>query len=157
MSDWRCLPSSPRALLFSHQVVPDSLWPHGLQHVRLPCLSLSPGVCWNSCPLSQLCYQTRFLSSAVPFSFGLQSFLASGSFPVSQFFASSGQSIGVSLSASVLPMNIQGWLPCWFDLLAVQVTLKSLLQYHNSIVSILWTSAFFIDQISHPYITLAPL
>ena len=85
------------------------LWPHGLQHTRLPCLSLSPGVCSNSCPLSWWCYLT-VSSSVVPFS-SLQSFPASGSFPVSQLFTSSGQSIGVSVSASVLPMNIQSWFP----------------------------------------------
>ena len=99
------------SIQFSHTVVSDSLWPHGLQHARLPCLSLSPGVCWNSCPLSQLCYQTRFLSSAVPFSFGLQSLPASGSFPMNQLFISGGQNIGASASPSVLPMNIQGWFP----------------------------------------------
>ena len=96
---------------FSCLVVSESLPPHGLQHARLPCLSLSPGVCWNSCPLSQLCYQTRFLSSAVPFSFGLQSLPASGSFPMNQLFISGGQNIGASASPSVLPMNIQGWFP----------------------------------------------
>ena len=89
----------------------DSLWPHGLQHTRLLCPPLSPGVCWNSCslsPLSQWCYLT-ILSSALFFSFCLQSFPASESFPVSRFFISGGQSIGAS--ASVLPVNIQGWFP----------------------------------------------
>ena len=78
-----------------------------------------------------------------------RSFPASGSFPMSRFFASGSQSIGVSASASVLPMNIQDWL----DLLAVQETLKSLLQHHSSKASILWRSAFFIVHLSHSYIT----
>ena len=86
----------------------DSLWPHGL-HTRLPCPSLSPGVCSNSCPFSRWCHPT-ISSSAVPFSSCPQSFPASGSFPMIQFFAW-GQSIGASASASVLPMNIQGWFP----------------------------------------------
>ena len=84
--------------------------PHGLQHVRLPCPSPTPGVCSNSCPSSQWCHPT-ISSSVIPFSSYLQSFPASGSFPLSQFFASGGQSIGVSASASVLPMNIQDWFP----------------------------------------------
>ena len=123
-------------LLFSHLVVSDSLQPHELQHARLLCLLLSSRVWSNSCPLSQWSYVT-ILSSAVAFSFRLQSFPASGSFPVSQLFSSGGQSIGAS--ASVLPVNIQGWFPLrstglisfkidWFDLLADQGTLKSLLQ-----------------------------
>ena len=89
---------------FSHSVVFDSLWPHGLQHARLPCPSLSPRVCSNSCPSSQW---PTISSSVIPFSSCLQSFPASGSFPMSQFFPSGGQSIGVSASASVLPINIQ--------------------------------------------------
>ena len=94
----------------SHSVVSDSLWPYGLQHVRLPCPSPSSGVCSNSCPLSRWCYPT-ILSSVVPLSSCLQSFPASRSFQMSQSFTSGGQSIGVSVSASVLPMNIQDWLP----------------------------------------------
>ena len=88
----------------------DSLWPHGLQHARLRCPSPSPRVCSNSCPLSRWCHPT-ISSSVAPFSSCLQSFPASGSFPVSQLFASGGQSIEVSASASVLPMNIQDWFP----------------------------------------------
>ena len=88
----------------------DSLWPHGLQHSRLPCPSLSPGACSNSCPLSRWCHPT-ISCSVVPFSSRLQSFPASGSFPRSQFFTSGGQNIGVSASVSVLPMNIQDWFP----------------------------------------------
>ena len=88
----------------------DSLQPHGLQHARLPCPSLSPRVCSNPCPLSQWCHPTVFTSGA-PFSSCPQSFLASGAFPMSWLFSSGGQSIGASASASVLLMNIQGWFP----------------------------------------------
>ena len=87
-----------------------SLQPHGLQHARPPCSSLSPGVCSNSCPLSQWCYPTISFS-VIPFSFCPQSFPASRSFPISQLFASGGQNIGASASASVLPLNIQDWFP----------------------------------------------
>ena len=102
-------------LLFSHSVVSDSLWLHGLQHPGFPSLSL--GLCSNSCPLSRWCHPT-ISSSVVPFSFHLQSFPPSGSFPMSQFFASGGQSIGAS--ASVIPVNIQGWFPLgWTDLISL--------------------------------------
>ena len=94
-------------LLFSLSVVSYSLWPHGLQHARLPCPSPSLGACSNSCPLSQWCHPTM-LSSIIPFSFFLQPFSASGSFPMSWLFSIGGQSIGTSASASVLPMNIHG-------------------------------------------------
>ena len=87
----------------------DSLWLHGLQHTRLPCPSLTPGVCSNSHPLSWWCY-TTISSSVTPLSCP-QSFPASESFPMSRLFASGGQSTGASASASVLPMNIQGWFP----------------------------------------------
>ena len=96
--------------LFSHSVVSDYLPSHGLQHIRFPCPSLSPWVCSSSYPLGQWCHPT-ILSSAIPFFFCPQSFPGSGSFPVSWLFLSGGQSIGVSASASVLPMNIQGWFP----------------------------------------------
>ena len=89
---------------FSHSVVSDSLWPHGLQHARPPCPSPTLRVYSNSCPLSWWCHPT-ISSSVVPFSSHLQSFPASGSFQVSQFFASGDQSIGVSASTSVLPMK----------------------------------------------------
>ena len=95
---------------FSCSVMSNSLPPHGLQHARLPCPSPTPRACSNSCPLSRWCHLT-ISSSVAPFSSCLQSFPASGSFPVSQFFASGGQSIGVLTSASVLPMNIQDWFP----------------------------------------------
>ena len=106
-------------LLFSHSVMSNSLWPHELQRARFPCPSPTPRACSNSCPLIQWCYPT-ISTSVVPFSCCLQSFQALGSFPVSQFFASGGQSIGVSASASVLPMNIQDWfslgLTSWISL-----------------------------------------
>ena len=97
-------------LLFSRSVMSDSLWPYGLQHARLPCPSPSPGACSNSCPLSQWCYPT-ISSSVIPFSSCSQSFPASGSFLMSQLFASGDQSIGGSASALVLLMNIRDWFP----------------------------------------------
>ena len=135
---------------FSHSVMSNSLWPHGLQHTRLPCSSPTPGACSNSCPFSRWCHPT-ISSSVVPFSSCLQSFLASGSFPMSQSFASGGQSIGASASASVKPLEVplEGTSPSneysglisfridWFDLFAVQETLKSLFQYHSSKASVL--------------------
>ena len=93
---------------FSHSVVSNSLWPHGLQQARLPCPSRSPRACSNLCLLSWQRHPT-ISCSVVPFCSHLQSFPASGSFPMSQFFASGGQSIGVLASASVLPMNIGDW------------------------------------------------
>ena len=102
--------SKALSVQFIHSVVSDSLWPHGLQHGRLPCPSPTPRAYSNSCLLSWWCHPT-ISSFVVPFSSRLQSFPASGSFPVSQFFALGGQSIGVSASASVLPMNIQDWFP----------------------------------------------
>ena len=97
--------------------MPDSLWLHGLHCARLPWSSLSPGVCSNSCPLSQWCHST-ISSSATPFSSCLPALFPSIKvFSISQLFPSSGQSIGVSALASVLPMNIEGWFPLWFWLL----------------------------------------
>ena len=95
---------------FSHLVMSDSLRPHGLQHARPPCASPTLKVYSNSCPWSQRCHPT-ISSSVIPFYSGLQSFPESGYFQISQCFESSGQSIGVSASASVLPMNIQDWFP----------------------------------------------
>ena len=114
----------------------DSLWPHGLYQTRLPCPLLSPGVCSNSCLLCQWCHPT-ISSSVVPFSSCFQSFPASGSFPMSLHFASGGQSIEASASASVLPMNIQDWFPLGLTnqsmgcngLLAVQGTWTVLLKW----------------------------
>ena len=101
-----------KALLssFSCSVMSDTLQPHGLQHARLPCPSLSPGVCSNSWSLSWWCYSTTAFS-VIPLLLCLQSFPASESFSMSQLFASCGQSIAASASASNLPMNIQGWFP----------------------------------------------
>ena len=107
---WRLSSHDLQVVLFSHSVVSDSLLPHGLQYTRLPGPSISPRVCSNSCPLSQWCHPT-ISSSVTPFSSCPQSFPASGSFPMSWLFISGGQSIGVSASTSVLPMNIQGWFP----------------------------------------------
>ena len=99
----------------SVQFISDSLWPHGLQHARPPCPSPTPRVYSNSCPLCLWCHPT-ISSSAVPFSSHPQSFPASGSIQMSQFFVSGGQSIGASASASVLPMTIQDWFPLgWTD------------------------------------------
>ena len=94
--------------MFSHSVMSNSFWPHGLQHINLPCLSPSSRVCSNSHSLSRWCHPT-ISSSVVPFSSCLLSFPASGSFPRSQLFTSGGRSAGASASASVLPMNIQHW------------------------------------------------
>ena len=133
----------------------DSLRPHGPQHARPLCPSPTPGVYSNSYPLSRWCHP-NILSSVVPFSSRLQSFPASGSFQMSQLFTSGGQSIG-SFSFNISPSNEHSGLISfridWLDLLAVQGTRKSLLQHHNSKTSILWHSAFFIVQLSHPYET----
>ena len=139
---------------FSHSVMSDSLWPHGLQHAGLPYTSLTPGACLNSCPSTRWCHPTN-LSSVILLSSCLWSFPASGSFPVSQFFISGGQSIGVSASASVLPMNIQDWFPLGLTGLIslLQRTLKSLLQHHSSKAPALWCSALFMFQLSRPYMT----
>ena len=136
------------------QLCPSLCDPMDCSTPGLPVHHQTPGVYSDSCPLSQWCHLTISFS-VIPFSSCLQSFLASGSFQMSQFFASGGQSIGVSASASVLPANIQDWLPLgwtgWISM-AVQETLKSLLQYHSSKASVLRHSAFFIVQLSHPYI-----
>ena len=106
--------------LCSPSVVSDSLWPQGLQCTRPPCPSLSPGIYSNTCPWSRWGHPT-ISSSVIPFSSHLQSFPASGSFQMSQLFASGGQSIGVSASASVLPMNIQDWFPLgWTSWISLQ-------------------------------------
>ena len=128
----------------------DSLGSHGLQHTRPPCLSPTPGVYSNSCPLSWWCHPT-ISSSAVPFSSSLQSFPASGSFPMSQLFASGDQSIRVS--TSVLPMNIQVWFHLgwtgWISLLSKglsRVFCNTTVQKHQ----FFGVQLFFIVQLSHP-------
>ena len=132
----------------------DCLWHHGLQHARPPCLWPSPRVYSKSYPLSQWCHPI-ISSSVVPFFSCLQSFPASGSFQMKQLYTSGDQSIGVSASMTVLPMKLRtdSFRMDWLDLLAVQETLKSLLQHHSSKASILWCSAFFIVQLSDPYLT----
>ena len=130
---------------FSHSVVSNSLRLHGLQHARLPSPSPTPGAHSNSCPLSWWCHPA-ISSSVIPISSRLQSFPTLGSFPMSQFFTSGDQSIGVSASTSVLPMNIQDWFPLVWNG-------WSLLQHHSSKASILHHSVFFIVQLSHPYMT----
>ena len=141
-------------LLCSFSVMSDPMWPHGLQHTRLPCPSLSPGVCSNWCPLSWgwLSCHLTISCSVVPFSFCPQTFPASVSFPMSLLFASGGKSIGAS--ASVLPMNIQDWFP--LGLLGLILLLsQGLSRVLSSItirnLSILQLEAFFMVQISHPY------
>ena len=135
---------------FSRSVVSDSLWPHESQHARPPCPSPTPGVYPNLCPSSRW-YPPAISSFVVPFSSCPQSLPASGSFPMSQLFAWGGQSIGVSVNIS--PSNEHPGLISfrmdWLDLLAVQGTLKSLLQK----ASIFQCSAFFTVQLSHPHMT----
>ena len=112
--------NTPTSVQFSSSVVSNSLWPHGLQHTRSPCPSSTPGVYPDSCPLSRWCHPT-ISSFVVPFSSHLQSFPASGSFQMSQVFASGGQTIEVSASTSVLPMNTQDWSPLgWTGLISLQ-------------------------------------
>ena len=133
----------------------NSLQPHGLQHSRLPCPSPSPGACSDSCPLSWWCHPT-VSSSVIPFSSCLQSFPTSGCFLMSLFFSSGSQSIGVSASASVLPMNTQDWFPLGLiGLISLQskglsrVFSSTTIQKHQ----ILWRSAFFMAQFLDPYMT----
>ena len=142
-------------LLFICSVMSDSLQPHGLQYARLPCPSPTPGACSNSCSSSRWCHPT-VSSAVIPFSSCPQSFPESGSFQMSQFFASGGRSIGVSASASVFPMNIQDWFPLGLTgFICLQSKgLKCLLQLPSSKASILWFSAFFMVQFSHSYIPL---
>ena len=139
---------------FSCSVESSSLWPHGLQHTRPPCPSLTPGVYSNSCPLSQWCHPT-ISSSVVPFSSCPQSF------PASVFSNESALCIRWpkywSFSFNISPSNEHPGLISfrmdWLDLLAVQGTLKSLLQHHSSKASILRHSAFFTVELSHAYMT----
>ena len=137
----------------SRSVVPNSLQPHGLQHARPPCPSPTPGVYSNSCPLSQWCHPT-ISSSVVPF-LCHQSFSASGSFQMSQFFTSSGQSIGASASVLILPINIQDWPPLVLTGLISLLSkkLKSFCHHPSLKASDLWCSAFFMVQLSHPYVS----
>ena len=153
MQEYRNVIALP-LLLFSRSVESDSLQPHGRQHARLPYPSLSPRTCSDSCPLSWWCHPI-ISSTVVPLSSHLQSFPAPGSFPMSWLFAWGGQSTGASASASVFPMNIQGGFPLGFTGLISLLSkgLSSLLPHHSSKASILWRSAFFMVQLSHPYTT----
>ena len=130
---------------FSHSVMSNSLWPHESQHARPPCPSPTPGVYSNSCLLSRWC-RPAISSSVVPFSSCPQSLPASGSFPMSQLFAWGGQSIGVSASASVLPMNTQDWSPLgWAGWISLQskgfsrVFSNTTIQKHFSALSFLYS------------------
>ena len=129
-------------LLFSHQVLPDSLWPHELQHTRLPCPSPSPGACSNSCPLSRWCHPT-ISPSVVPFSSCLQSFPASGTFPLSRLFTSGGQSIGAVAWYYGLPGNFHfrfvstfSSFICWSQTPSSQLTLLVAKDFHSAIWSV---------------------
>ena len=150
------LPESDRfsSVQFSCSIVSDSLRPHGLQHTRFSCPSPTLQACSNSCPLSWWCH-TTISSSVIPFSSCLQSFPTLGSFPMSQFFTSGDQSIGVSASASALPMNIQNWFPLgltgWIYLQSKglsRVFSNTTVQKHQffSTQLSLWSN-------SHPYMT----
>ena len=130
----------------------DSLRPHGLQHTSLPCPSPTPRACSNSCPLSQWCHPTTSFF-VIPFSY-LQTFPASGSFPMSQFIRwPKYWSFSFSISPSNEYSGLISFRMDWFDLPVVQGTLKSLLQHHSLKASILRHSAFFMAQLSHPYMT----
>jgi len=131
-----------RIVQCSRSVMSDSLRSHGPQHTRLPCPSPTPGACSNSCPSSQWCHPS-ISSSVVPFSSRLQSFPASGSFQMNQFFTSGGQSFSFFFSPSNKYSVLISFRMDWFDLLAVQGTLKSLLQHHSSKVYRINRSLFF--------------
>ena len=137
---------------FSCSVMSNSLWPHGLQHTRLFCPSPTPGACSNSCPSNSWCHPTISIS-VVPFSSCLQSFPTLGSFSMSQFLTSGGQSIGVSASASILPMNIQDWFPLGLIAL-ISLQSKGLSRVFSS--TTIWKHQFFGMQPSlwsYPYMT----
>ena len=128
--------------LFSRSVMPDSLWPHGLQHARLLCPSPSPRVSSHLCQLSYWCHPAISLSS-IPFSYCFQSFQASVSFPMSQLFASGDWSIGASASASGLPMNMQNWFLLWLTVL-MSLQSKGLSRAFSN-TSFLWHSTFSLS------------
>ena len=157
-NNWSSQNYSPKELTaassvqFSYSVMPDSLLPPEQQPARPPCPSPIPGVYPNPCPLSWWCHLT-ISSSIVPFSSCPQSFPTSGSFQMSQLFVSGSQSFSFNISPSNEHQGLISFRMDWLDLLAVQGALKSLLQHHSSKASILWCSAFFIVQLSHPYMT----
>ena len=137
---------------FSLSVLSDSLRPHESQHARSPCPSPTHGVYSNPCPSRQWCHPV-ISSSVIPLSSCPQSCPESGSFPMSQLFAWGGQSFSFSISPSNEHPGLISFRMDWLDILAVQGTLKSLLQHHSSKASVLWCSAFFIVQLSNPYRT----
>ena len=147
---FKLLSNITSSVQFSHSVVSHSLRPHEPQHARPPCISPAARVYPNPCLLSRWCHPT-ISSSVVPFTTCPQSFPASGSFQMSQLFTLGGQSIGVSASTSVLPMNTQDWSPLgWTGWISLQSKgLSRVLQHHSSKVSILWNSVFFTVQLSH--------
>ena len=157
-TEWLCMHKHKSSVQFSSVHLLSCVWlfatPRTTVH-QAPYPSPTPGVYSNTCPLNQWCHPT-ILSSVVPFSH-LQSFPASGSFRMSQLLTSGGQSIGDFISFSIRPSNEYSGLIFfrmdWLDLLSVQRTLKSLLQHHSSKLPILQCSAFFIVQLSHPYMT----
>ena len=142
------------SIQLSCSAMSDSLWPQGLQHARLPPSSPTPGACSNSCPLSWWCHSTK-PSSVIPFSSCLQPFPASviSSESVLCMRWTKYRSFSFSISPSNKYFRLISFRIAWLDLLAVQGTFKSLLQHQSSKASILWHSAFFIVQLSHPYIT----
>ena len=142
------------SIQFSCSVMSDSLWPYLLQHARLPCPSLVPRVCWNLCSLSQWCYLT-ISSSATLFSSCPQSFPAPGSFSMSQLFISGGQSIEASASASVLPMNTQGWFPLGLAGLVSLLSKGLSTVFSSTSFESINSSAFSLlsGQLSHLYMT----
>ena len=145
--------SVTNSVQFSCSVISDSLQPQGLQHARPPCLSSTPTDCSNSCPLSRWCHLTISFS-VIPFSSCLQFFPATGSFEsVLLIRWPKYWSLSFSISLSNEYSGLISFRVDWLDLLAVQRTLKSLLQHHSSKASILLHSAFFMVQLSHPYMT----
>ena len=147
LAPWKESYDKPRSVQCSSSVVSDSLRPHGLQHAWLPCPSPTPGACINSCPSSQWCHPT-VSASVVPFSPCLQSSQHQGPF----HWVSYLHQVAKVLELQLQHQSFQGTPRT--DLLAVQGTLKSLLQHHSSKASILWCSAFFTVQLSHPYMTI---
>ena len=137
---------------FSRSVVSNSLQPRGLQHASLPCPPPTPGACSDSRPSSQWCHLT-LSSSVIPFSSCLQSFPASGSFPESILCIRWPKYWSFNISTFNEHSGLTSFGTDWFDFLAVQGTLKGLLQHHSSKASVLWHSAFFMVQLSHPYMT----
>ena len=142
-------------LLFSRSLLSNSLQPYGLKHMRLPCPLLSPRVCLNSYPLSRW-YHPTISFSVILFSSCLQSFPASGSFPMNQFFSSGGQNFGASASASVLPMNTQDWFPLGLTGL-ISLQSKELSRVFSSTIvqkhQLFSTQSSLMVQLSHSYVT----